>query len=197
MKKISTFSTKVISTGFAAKDILGTVLHPVIAMRNFIKKNLIKTIVMVIKKAIKLTTKNKIGSESNLFVRQLNALGDNNADMSGLTKSIQVKMTLDSILEQADETEVNKLFNMLDISNITNKMARSKNYLRNNFYDYIVENDFENMKTIILRVNDVLKIPTQIVGCEFVSCKFSVENHAPLNRDFLLVFNVDFAVKSS
>lgn len=197
MKKILTTTTKIAQAGFAVKGVIDFALHPMKAVRNTVKKVLIKTIVFVVKQVVNFSMKGKVDASSHAVIRQLNALTDCNADMTGLTKHVTFNMTLDTLLTEAQEVEEYKVLKYIDLTTVKNKISAYKNSLRNDAYDYIVENDFENMKSIVNGVNEVLRIPTEIVGCEFVTCKINVENHDASKKEFLLRFDVDFAVKSS
>lgn len=197
MKKILTTTTKIAQAGFAVKGVIDFALHPMKALRNTVKKVLIKTIVFIVKQVVNFSMKGKVDSSSHAVIRQLNALTDSNVDMTGLTKHVTFNMTLDTLLTEAQEVEEYKILKYIDLTTVKNKISAYKNSLRNDAYEYIVENDFENMKSIVSGVNEVLRMPTEIVGCEFVTCKINVENHDANKKEFLLRFDVDFAVKST
>lgn len=197
MKKILTASTTALKTGLKVKEFVGTVLSPIAALRNFVKKIIIKSMVFLIKKSISLTMSGKVSADSNIVVHQLNALTDNNADTSKITKNIQFKVTLDTLIEQVDEVEEYKVLKYIDLTSAKNKLAGYKNSLRKDIYEYISEDSFKNINSLVDSVNKVLAIPTEIVGCEFVNCKVKVENHDEVKSDFILLFDVDFCVKSS
>lgn len=197
MKKILTTTTKIAQAGFAVKGMIDLALHPIKAVRNTVKKVLIKTIVFVVKQVVSFSMKGKVDSSSHAVIRQLNALTDSNVDMTGLTKHVSFNMTLDTLLTEAQEVEEYKILKYIDLTKVKNKISAYKNSLRNDAYEYIVENDFENMKSIVNGVNEVLRLPTEIVGCEFVTCKINVDNHDSIKKEFVLRFNIDFAVKSS
>lgn len=196
MKKILSVSTKVLKTGLAVKELVGTVLSPVAAIRNFAKKVIIKSMVFLIKKSIGLTMKGKVSADSNIVVQQLNALTDTKADTSKINKNIQFKVTLDNLVEHVDEVEEYKVLK-INLTKAKNKLAGYKNSLRKDIYEYISDNSFENITSLVDSVNKILKTPTQIVGCEFVNCKVNVENHDEVKSDFILLFDVNFCVKSS
>lgn len=197
MKKILTTSTKVVQAGFAVKGLVDCALHPVKFARNILKGIIIKTLVFVIKQGVNLSIKGKVNADSHIIVRQLNALTDSNVDMTGLKKNINFKMTLDSLLKEAAEVEEYKVLKYINLTKIKNKISSFKNDLRNDIYAYIVENNFENMTSLVNGVNEVFRIPTEIVGCEFVNCKINVESHDEVKKEFILNFDIDFAVKSS
>lgn len=197
MKKILTTSTKIVQAGFAVKEAINFVLHPVKIARNMIKKTLIKTIVYIVKKAINLSMKNKINNDSHIIVRQLNALTDCNCDMTGLTKKLNFQMTLDSLLKESEEVEEYRVLKYVNLTGVKNKLSSYKNSLRNEIYEYIVENNFENIKILVNGVNEIFKIPTEIVGCEFVNCKINVKEHDEVKKNFILFFDIEFAIKSS
>lgn len=196
MKKLFTTSTKVVQAGFAVKGLVDSALHPVKFARNVLKKLIIKSMTFIIKKGINLSVKGKVDSDSHIVIRQLNALTDSRVDMTGLKKNMQFKMTLDSLLKEADEVTDLKVLKYINLTKFKNKISSYKNDLRNDIYAYIVENNFENMTILVNGVNEVFKIPTEIVGCEFINCKVTVDSHNEVNKDFILLFDVDFAVKS-
>lgn len=196
MKSLFKTSTKVVQAGFSAKGVLDTVLHPVKFARDVLKKIIIKSIVFIIKKGINLSVKGKIDSDSNVVIRQLNALTDSTVDMTGLKKNMQFKITLDSLLIEEDEVTDYKVLKYINLTKVKNKISSYKNDMRNDIYAYIAENNFENITALINGVNEVFKIPTEIVGCEFINCKVTVESHDEINKDFILLFDVDFAIKS-
>jgi hypothetical protein len=197
MKKFLTTSTSVLKAGLAAKEFVGTILSPITALRNFVKKAIIKSMVFLIKKSINLTMNGKVSADSNIVVHQLNALTDPAADTSKITKNVQFKVTLDTLLEQVDEVEEYKVLKYIDLTSAKNKLAGYKNSLRKDIYEYMSEDSFKNINSLVDSVNKVLAIPTEIVGCEFVNCKVKVESHDETKPDFVLLFDVDFCVKSS
>lgn len=197
MKKILTASTKVVQAGLAVKGLVDTALHPVKYARNVVKGVIVKTIVFVIKQGINLSVKGKINADSNIVIRQLNALTDPTVDMTGLKKNMQFKMTLDSLLKEADQVSEYKVLKYVNLTKIKNKVSSFKNDMRHDIYAYIVENNFENMNSLVGSVNEVFIIPTEVVGCEFINCKIEVESHDEVNQDFVLLFDIDFAIKSS
>lgn len=196
MKKILTTSTKVVQAGFALKGIVDIVLHPLKSVRDIAKKILIKAIVLIVKKVINLTMKNKTNEDSHIVIKQLNALTDSNANMNGLTKRVQFTITLDSLLKEVEEVEEYKIL-FINLTKLQNTYANYKNSVRNDIYEYIIEEDFKNVGTLTNGVNEVLKMPTDIVGCEFAKCKFFVQNHDEVNKNFNISFDVEFAVKST
>lgn len=196
MKKILTTSTKVVQAGFAVKGVLDIVLHPLKSIRDIAKKVLIKAIVLVVKKAITLTMKNKVDEDSHIVIKQLNALTDSNANMTGLTKRIQFNLTLDSLLKEVEEVEEYKIL-FINLTKLKNKYANYKNSVRNDLYEYIIEEDFKNIGILTNGVNEVLKMPTDLVGCEFAKCKFFIDHHDEVNKNFNITFDVEFAVKST
>ncbi len=197
MKKILTASTTALKTGLKVKEFVGTVLSPLAALRNFVKKAVIRSMVFLVKKSINLTMRGKVNADSNIVVQQLNALTDANADTSKITKNIQFKVTLDNLIEEVEEVDEYKVLKYIDLTKAKNKLAGYKNSLRKDVYDYISENSFENITSLVSSVNKILQTPTEIVGCEFVNCKVTVDNHDEVNSDFVLLFDVDFCVKSS
>ena len=197
MKKILTTSTKLVQAGFAVKGLVDCALHPVKFARNILKGLIIKTLVFVIKQGVNLSIKGKVNTESHIVIRQLNALTDVNVDMTGLKKNINFKMTLDSLLKEAVEVEEYKVLKYVNLTKIKNKITSFKNDLRNDIYAYIVENNFENMTSLVNGVNEVFKLPTEIVDCEFVNCKITPESHDEVKKEFVLIFDVCFALKSS
>ena len=86
---------------------------------------------------------------------------------------------------------------MCKTSFIKNKPSSSKNSLRDSLYDYITENNFSNILSLTESVNEVFKIPTEIVGCEFVNCFVSVLSHDSSTKSFELKVDVSFALKST
>ena len=196
MKSILSGATRVLKTGLAVKGIAEKLLSPVIAVRNFIKKMLIKAIVMIVKQAIRLSLKDGVDANTNRVVRQLNALTDSNADMNGLNKTTTFKVTLDTLLEKADDISDYKMLNLIDLTNVKNKISAYKNSLRNDAYDYVVENNFTNIKSLVESANEILKTPTDVIGCEFATCSIQVESHDQVAKDFVLIFDVCFALKS-
>lgn len=197
MKKFLTTSTTVLKAGLAAKGIVDTVLSPMATMRNFVKKIIIKSMVFIIKKSINLVMKNKVNADSNIVVQQLNALTDCNADVSKINKKIQFKVTLDTLIEQVDEVQEYKLLKYIDLTKAKNKIASYKNSLRKDVYEYMSEDSFKNINSLTNSVNEILKIPTSLAGVEFATCKVTVDSHDEINHDFVLLFDVDFCVKSS
>lgn len=197
MKKLLTTSTKIVQAGFAVKVLIDFAIHPMKVARDLLKKILIKTMVFVIKQAINFTMKGKVNSDSHVVVRQLNALTDCNADMTGLTKKLHFKITLDSLLKEANEVAEYKILKYINLTKVKNKFSSYKNSLRKDIYEYIIENNFENMNTLVNGVNEVFKLPTELVGCEFVNCKIKADQHDENKKDFVLFFDVDFAIKST
>lgn len=197
MKKLLTTSTKIVQAGFAVKVLVDFALHPMKVARDILKKILIKTMVFVVKQAINFSMKGKVNSDSYVVIRQLNALTNCDADMTGLTKKLNFKLTLDSLLKEANEVAEYKVLKYINLTKVKNKIASYKNSLRKDTYDYIVENNFENMTTLVNGVNEVFKLPTELVGCEFVNCKIKIDQHDEIKKDFVLSFDVDFAVKST
>jgi len=197
MKKILSASTTALKTGLKVKELVGTVLSPLTAVRNFVKKVIIKSMVYLIKKSIGLTMKGRVNADSNIVVQQLNALTDSNADTSKITKNTQFKVTLDNLIEHVDQVEEYRVLKYIDLTSAKNKIAGYKNSLRKDIYEYISDKSFENINSLVSSVNTILKTPTEIVGCEFVNCKVTVESHDEVNSDFVLLFDVDFCMKSS
>jgi hypothetical protein len=197
MKKFLSASTTVVKAGLSAKGFIDTVLSPLTALRNLVKKTIIKAMVYLIKKSLNLAMKDKVSADSNIIVHQLNALADPNSDTSKITKNTQFKVTLDNLIEEVDEVDEYKVLKYIDLTKAKNKLSEYKNSLRKDIYEYISENSFENISSLVEGVNEVLKIPTNIIGCEFVNCKVTVESHDETKPDFVLLFDVDFCVKSS
>lgn len=196
MKKVLSTSTKLVQAGLAVKGFVDTALHPLQFARNVLKKIIVQSIVFIIKKAINFTVKGKVNGDSHIVIRQLNALTDSDVDMTGLRKDIQFKMTLDSLLKEANEVVDYKVLKYINLTKFKNKVSLYKNEIRDDIYAYIIENNFENMTILVNSVNEILNIPTQVVGCEFAQCAIEVENHNEINKDFSLLINVSFAVKS-
>ena len=92
--KILKTSTKVVQAGFAIKGIVDIVLHPLKSIRDIAKKILIKAIVIIVKKVINLTMKNKTDEDSHIVIKQLNALMyENNLDKAKeISKELQDAM---------------------------------------------------------------------------------------------------------
>lgn len=197
MKKFLTTSTTVLKAGLAAKGIVDTVLSPLATLRNLVKKAIIKAMVFIVKKSINLAMKDKVSADSNIVVHQLNAITDANADVSKITKNIQFKVTLDTLIEQVDEVEEYKVLKYIDLTKAKNKISSYKNSMRKDVYEYMSENSFANINSLTNSVNEIFKIPTSLVGVEFVNCKVKVESHDEINHDFVLLFDVDFCVKSA
>jgi hypothetical protein len=194
MKKILSATTKVVQSSLKIKGFIDSALHPVKSVRDFIKKIVIKSIVFLVKNAINLVVKCKC--DSNIMVRQLKALNDSETDMKGLEKNLQFKMTLDSFLEEADVVEEYKLLKFINVTKLNNKIVNYKNDLRKDIYEYISEKNFENLKTIIDGVNEVLSSPTELIGCSFVKSEVIIESHDEENRNFSMIINVNFALKA-
>lgn len=197
MKKFLTASTTALKAGLSLKGMIDTALAPLAAVRNLVKKSIIHSMVFIIKKSVNFVVKNKVSVDSNIVVLQLNALTDANADVSKINKNIQFKVTLDSLIEQVDEVEKYKVLKFIDLTKAKNKFSAYKNSMRKDVYDYMSENSFENINSLVGSVNDILKMPTEIVGCEFVNCKVTVDNHDEINHDFVLLFDVNFCIKST
>ncbi|NCQ51846.1 hypothetical protein GW796_08130 [archaeon] len=64
-------------------------------------------------------------------------------------------------------------------------------------YNYIIEDNFANMTSIVSGINEVFKMPNEIIGCEFVNCRVIAESHDLVKKDFVLLFDVDFYMKST
>lgn len=197
MKKFLTTSNNILKAGLAAKGIVDTVLSPIASLRNLVKKAIIKSMVYLVKKSVNLTMKDKVNADSNIIVQQLNALTDSQADVSKINKNIQFQVTLDTLVEKVDEVEEYKILKYIDLTKAKNKFSAYKNSMRNDIYDYMSENSFSNISSLVNSVNEVLKMPTEIVGCEFVNTKVTVDNHDEINKDFVLIFDVNFCIKSS
>lgn len=196
MKKILSGTTSAIQTGLKLKGFIDSALHPIKTVRDIAKKIIIKSIVFVVKQAISITTQNKTEENSNIIIRQLNALTNPEANMNGLNKTIQFKMTLDSILEESNPVEEYKILKFIDLTKIKQTITNYKNEMRLDIYNYITENNFENLNTIVNGVNEVLGTPTEIIGCEFAKCNITIENHDSEAKNFLLSFDVSFALKA-
>lgn len=197
MKRFLSASTKVLKAGLGVREVVATILTPLASIRNLVKKVIIKSMVFLVKKSINLSLKGKTSSDSHIVIQQLNALTDGNADVSNITKNLQFTVTLDKLIEQVDEVEEYKVLKYIDLTKAKNKISGYKNALRQDVYEYMSENSFENINSLVESVNTILRIPTEIVGCEFVNCKVNVESHDQVKQDFVLLFNVAFCVKSS
>lgn len=197
MKKFLTTSTTVLKAGLAAKGIVDTVMSPLASLRNLVKKAIIKAMVFIVKKSINLAMKDKVNADSNIVIHQLNAITDSNADISKISKNIQFKVTLDTLIEQVDEVEEYKVLKYIDLTKAKNKIAAYKNSMRKDVYEYISENSFANIASLTNSVNEILKIPTSLAGVEFANCKVNVDSHDAINHDFVLLFDVNFCIKSS
>lgn len=177
--------------------IIDTVLKPMASVRNFVKKAIIKAMVYLVKKSINMTMKGKVNTDSNIVIQQLNALTDSNADTSKINKHIEFKVTLDTLLEQVDTVEEYKVLKYINLTKVKNKLANYKNSMRQDIYEYITEENFKSLISLVGSVNEILRMPTEIVGCEFVNVVVNVENHDTTKPDFILLFHVDFCMKSS
>lgn len=197
MKRILSATTTLLKTGLATKGLIDTVLKPMASVRNFVKKAIIKAMVYLVKKSINMTMKGKVNADSNIVIQQLNALTDSNADTSKINKHIEFKVTLDTLLEQVDTVEEYKVLKYINLTKVKNKIADYKNSLRKDIYEYITEENFKNLTSLVGSVNEILRMPTEIVGCEFVNVVVNVENHDTTKPDFILLFHVDFCMKSS
>ena len=197
MNKILSNTTKTIKTGFQLKKITDKILHPLSYLRDVAKSILVSTIVFIVKNTINLFIKNKESSSTNIIVRQIAAISNKDTDMTGLQKNFSFNLTLDSLLKEAQLVEQSKFLNLIDTSFIKNKIYSSKNSLRDSLYDYLTENNFSNILSLTESVNEVFKIPTEIVGCEFVNCFVSVLSHDSSTKSFELKVDVSFALKST
>ena len=197
MNKILSTTTKTIKIGFQLKKLTDKILHPLSYLRDVAKSILVSTIVFIVKNTINLFIKNKESSSTNIIVRQIAAIYNKDTDMTGLQKNFSFNLTLDSLLKEAQLVEQSKFLNLIDTSFIKNKISSSKNSLRDSLYDYITENNFSNILSLTESVNEVFKIPTEIVGCEFVNCFVSVLSHDSSTKSFELKVDVSFALKST
>lgn len=193
MKKLLSYPTDVLKVTMKIKDVKDSVLHPFTAVGILIKTVIIKSLSSTIKSIIKYTIVDGKDPSSNIIMRQLNAMVDKEASLEGISKVIQFDITPDTLLEKIELDDKEKGF----FQDIKNKYGKTKNNIRNGIYDYLSENNFENIEIIKDSINSFSNTPTEVFGLEFLNSSVEVLENNPEKKDCVLRFKIQFALKTN
>lgn len=192
MKNIFNYPTMLFKGVIFLNDMKKMILNPIAKIRDIIKLLIIKTIISIIKQIIKLTfLKEKKDYENNLILKQLNAMVDKEANTEGISKTITFEITPDIILKEIIITNDKEI-----LKRIRNIYGNLKNGLRNQIYEYITENNFENLGMIFEGVNSIMNTPTELVGLEFINSTVNILEHDPIKKDFKIIVNTKIGLKA-
>lgn len=192
MKNIFNYPTMLFKGVIFLNDMKKMILNPIAKIRDIIKLLIIKTIISIIKQIIKLTfLKEKKDYENNLILKQLNAMVDKEANTKGISKTITFEITPDIILKEIIITNDKEI-----LKRIRNIYGNLKNGLRNQIYEYITENNFENLGMIFEGVNSIMNTPTELVGLEFINSTVNILEHDPIKKDFKIIVNTKIGLKA-
>lgn len=193
MKSLFSSSTSLIKTALQVKELRDTLVSPLSFIGGFVKTLIVGSVAAIAKQVIKYTLVDGKDPESNIFMRQLNALVDKDADLAGISKVVHFDITPDTLLEVAKVDTENTGF----FQTIKNKYGETKNGMRSSIYDYMTENDYENIHTIKDAINSLANTPTDIVGLEFVNSTIDVVSNNPETKTCVLRCNLMFALKTN
>jgi len=193
MKNLFSSSTSLMKTALHLKEIRDTVVSPLSFIGGFVKTLIVSSVATIAKQVIKYTLVDGKDPESNIFMRQLNALVDKNADLKGISKVVHFEITPDTLLEVAKVDNENTGF----FQTLKNKYGETKNSVRANIYEYMTENNYENIHTIKDAINSLANTPTDIVGLEFVNSTIDVVSDCPETKTCVLRCNLMFALKTN
>lgn len=193
MKKLLSYPTEALKVAMRIKDIKDSVLHPFSTIGTLIKTLIIKSLSLIIKSIIKYTIVDGKDPSSNIIMRQLNAMVDKDASLEGISKIIQFDITPDTLLERIEVDDKENGF----FQSIKNKYGESKNNVRNGIYDYLSENNFENIEIIKDSINSFSNTPTEVFGLEFLNSSVEVLENNPEEKDCVLRFKIQFALKTN
>lgn len=193
MKNLFNSSTSLIKTALHLKEIRDTVVSPLSFIGGFVKTLIVSSVATIAKQVIKYTLVDGKDPESNIFMRQLNALVDKDADLKGISKVVHFEITPDTLLEVAKVDNENTGF----FQTLKNKYGETKNSVRANIYEYMTENNYENIHTIKDAINSLANTPTDIVGLEFVNSTIDVVSDCPETKTCVLRCNLMFALKTN
>lgn len=191
MKNILSYPTKALKMVFFVNKLRQTILSPVSGIRNIIRAVVIKTIISIVKQIAKFSFFNEKNESTDVIIKQLNAIVDKEASTDGISKTLHFELTPDTILKEIVITNDKEI-----LKRLRNVYGNLKNGLRNQIYDYLTENNFENVKSILDGVNGIVNSPTEIAGLEFVNSSVDIVEYNPDKKDFKLKFNFKFALKS-
>jgi len=193
MKNLFSSSTSAIKMALHLKEIRDTVVSPLSFIGGFVKTLIVSSVATIAKQVIKYTLVDGKDPESNIFMRQLNALVDKDADLKGISKVVHFEITPDTLLEVAKVDNENTGF----FQTLKNKYGETKNSVRANIYEYMTENNYENIHTIKDAINSLANTPTDIVGLEFVNSTIDVVSDCPETKTCVLRCNLMFALKTN
>lgn len=193
MKSLFSSSTSLIKTALQVKELRDTLVSPLSFIGGFVKTLIVGSVAAIAKQVIKYTLVDGKDPESNIFMRQLNALVDKDADLAGISKVVHFDITPDTLLEVAKVDPENTGF----FQTIKNKYGETKNGMRSSIYDYMTENNYENIHTIKDAINSLANTPTDIVGLEFVNSTIDVVSNNPETKTCVLRCNLMFALKTN
>lgn len=193
MKNLLSYPTEALKVVIRIKDVKDSVLHPFSTVGTLIKTLIIKSLSSTIKSIIKYTIVDEKDPSSNIIMRQLNAMVDKDASLEGISKIIQFDITPDTLLEKIElDNKENGFF-----QSIKNKYAKTKNEARNGVYNYLSENNFENIEIIKDSINSFANTPTEVFGLEFLNSSVEVVENNPDKKDCILRFKIQFALKTN
>jgi len=193
MKNLFSSSTSAIKIALQVKELRDTVVSPLSFIGQFVKTLIVGSVATIAKQVIKYTLIDGKDPELNIFIRQLNALVDKEADLKGISKVVHFDITPDTLLEVANVDNENTGF----FQAIKNKYGETKNSVRASIYEYMTENNYENINTIKDAINSLTNTPTDIVGLEFVNSTVDVVSDCPETKTCVLRCNIMFALKTN
>lgn len=193
MKNLFSSSTSAIKIAIQVKELRDTVISPLSFIGQFVKTLIVVSVATIAKQVIKYTLIDGKDPELNIFIRQLNALVDKEADLKGISKVVHFDITPDTLLEVANVDNENTGF----FQAIENKYGETKNSVRASIYEYMTENNYENINTIKDAINSLTNTPIDIVGLEFVNSTVDVVSDCPETKTCVLRCNIMFALKTN
>ena len=180
----------VIKAGLGAKQVVDTVLHPVIAARNYILKLIIRAVADRLKSSVSTAT------DADKPASRLNAAYQKIEKISKTEKQMSYKISLSQLIEDVEHVNEATLIG-IDISAYKNAISDFKSNTRKSLFNFIIEDDFSNVNTIVEGVSEVLNTPTELVGVELASLTASVENIDIHANDLDLNLNLTLKMTSS
>jgi hypothetical protein len=194
MKKIASVLTTGVKAGLLLKRTATTLTHPLQSVRNAVRNGLICGLVALVKKTIQAAQPYQSSSDHRV-VRQLNAIADPNANIEGLQKTFKLRLTMDFFLEHAVVDEPTNV-GPWNTTALSTRVAQWKNRRREELFEYLTENHFENMFDIVDGLNEAINAPTELIGCTFANVTLDVESHDPQIQHFVVWLTIVTSLKS-